>query len=244
MTRHERISIADLTLAEGQHLLNALAEYRRNGGEDMPEAYEGPEVWKVAAPDEENEAVTLNPDQAGYFEAVSQAQHMQSIAAAPAPLPTPVAQPADDRDAFGVPWHPEIHSSSRQKNDKGAWRLRRGIDKEKARIYVEQHLGDASTVAPTAAQLNVQHGAPAWPQPTPVVTPAVLPMPAAQPTGISYPEWYARFDRVLKAGRITVELQKQMYEASGAISMEAYATHQGARDLSYMWLAALDPGIA
>jgi len=67
-----------------------------------------------------------------------------------------------DTDKNGFPWHPDIHSSSKEKNQDGSWRYKRGADK--------------SVIQTVEAQLRGALAAPT-PDPLPTVNSDVLTWP-------------------------------------------------------------------
>lgn len=109
----------------------------------------------------------------------------QQIAAAEQPADT-----APELDASGLPWHADIHASTKTKTAKGIWTKRKGVD-------------DA-TVARVTAQLRATYpdtsvAEPPAPAAAPVVTapvvaaPVIAPAPAAPLTGYALlVDWLAK----------------------------------------------------
>lgn len=44
-----------------------------------------------------------------------------------------------DLDKFGVPWHPDFHSSTKKQTNEGRWTLRKGCNKDAAAAWARQH---------------------------------------------------------------------------------------------------------
>ena len=109
----------------------------------------------------------------------------QQIAAAEQPADT-----APELDASGLPWHADIHASTKTKTAKGIWTKRKGVDDATvARVTAQLRASypDTSVAEPPAA-------APAPVVTTPVVAaPVITPAPAAPLTGYAkLVDWLAK----------------------------------------------------
>jgi hypothetical protein len=220
----EKISLSlDLSLAEAQYLLNALADYR--SGEPATDAeheYEPPQTYATPA--------------ANYFSEPAEHATMTEAQAAHA-HPAPAGEPQHGGgpiDSQGVPWSIEIHASSKAQTEDGAWRLRRGVDKDKARAYVEQWRNK-----PSAAALNVKHAAP------PVTAAQTgIPNPFAPPAAPQYPpvnysEWLGKYTYCYEKGIFNEANVAEMFQVSGVGGIAEYQTNDNARAVSAAYMATL-----
>ena len=100
-------------------------------------------------------------------------------------------------DSEGLPWDKRIHSSSKNKNADGSWRIRKGVDKDLVNKVKIELRGSAigsshqAPVVPTVQHVEVPTAQPVYQQPVvveqPVITPPVQTQSAAAPAPIAAP---------------------------------------------------------
>lgn len=88
--------------------------------------------------------------------------------------PTPPA--ASDLDIEGLPWDARIHSSTKNKNEDGTWRIKRGTDKSLVTRIKNQLRATAAATAPAVA--TAAPPAPPAALPTPPIA-GLPPLPGA-----------------------------------------------------------------
>mgnify|MGYP001599850447 FL=1 len=131
-------------------------------------------------------------------------------------------------DKFGVPFHPDYHSSVRRLNDDGSWKARRGVDKAAYKAFNAANRGGEGTGgAPTAAQLNQQFAAPPVPS-APTMPP------------VTVDQWVAKCTELYGAQKWTTDFVTNMNAACGVADQGAYMIPENAaaRSMSYGIMAA------
>lgn len=87
--------------------------------------------------------------------------------------PIPLDNGSDDVDAFGVPWHAEMHAKTKSQKADGSWTRRRGVDVATVEAYEAQYRTPATSVPVVA---------------TPPAPDGMLPLPTpAAPQATAYP---------------------------------------------------------
>lgn len=162
-------------------------------------------------------------------------------------IPAPALDRANEIDALGVPYNPQLHSDTKSKNDKGAWRMKRGADKAAFKAWAEKHSrGGQAPATPQAApqpapqppmtsdQINQQYAAP----PTPPAAPSI-PVPQ-QPVEVpDYATWHQRFTQVWNSGKLDAATFEQMNAQAGVPDANAYVSNDQARGMSYAFMGQL-----
>lgn len=109
-----------------------------------------------------------------------------SAASLATPAPAQASNTGVELDTAGLPWHADIHASSKTKNDDGTWRKKRGVDKATV-TRVEAELRQVQA-APAPVNSTPPPSA-AIPSPSAAVVPPAMTaaQPASPPPGIPVP---------------------------------------------------------
>jgi hypothetical protein len=162
-------------------------------------------------------------------------------------------------DANGMPWVAEVHAGTKNKNQDGTWKKRKGISDE-ARAAAEQkalaHLKATSAPGPTpftAPVGTIVGGGQVAPgivaTPAPVAAPVVampglpvLPAAAALPP-ISYEQLTEKYAAMAGAGMIDAQRMVTVYTETGVNAAEL-ATNETFRRAVYDALCRIEAGAA
>lgn len=170
-----------------------------------------------------------------------------------APAAAPAGQTANpDVDAFGVPWNPAIHTSTRNRIQSGAWKLKKGVDKAAAQAWIARHQRQPGAQADAQSQMTAPAGAPTPPAaPMPPLT-AAANLPAAPmnmpplPTAgeVVYPDpgygaWYEKFMALYQAGRLLAGTMEEMMRQGGVANVGEYENNARARGHSWAFMEQL-----
>lgn len=161
--------------------------------------------------------------------------------------------PDDDGevDANGVPWNEEFHAATKNKNNDGTWKKRKGVDKDALDAY-EKKFSSAAPAAPAAPQGDVEvpaflkrdlapAAAPAAPAAMPAAAPtmpampsmpAMPAMPAAAPAPVTYEQMIDRYVEAQKrVGDVTLQaaVTNHIYPKLGINGPEPLQTNETLR---------------
>lgn len=173
-------------------------------------------------------------------------EQAQVVANQPTPpqqsgIPAPALDRANEIDATGVPYNAQFHASSKAKTAKGEWRLKKGVDKDAAEAWKNQHargntagsVQDNVPVAPqppSAPQMNQTYAPPAAP-----VAPQV-PLPQEPVQAPDYGTWHQLFTQLWQTGRLTQQHVEQMNSQANVPDASQYVSNDQARGISYLYM--------
>lgn len=134
-----------------------------------------------------------------------------------------------ERDADGMEWNPDYHSTPKSFTDDGLWRSKRGKAEEaKAARAAFKARGGAEPVA--APAMPGAGGMPAMPVAAPVLPPPV-----------SFERLVGKITGMMQRGKITADHLGPMYAKVGATSAQQFETNESLRAALMADLVALEP---
>lgn len=133
-------------------------------------------------------------------------------------IPPPPAVRTLELDAEGLPWDERIHSSSKDKNKSGSWKVKRGMS-------------DSPTFATVVAELRQTFPAPAGapaapaPVPPPPAADAAPPPPPPPPGGMDFPGLMRRVSKLIASKKLTAADLNVMAQMIGLNASHELAQH-------------------
>lgn len=194
--------------------------------------------------------ITLTDDHVADIVSAITGEPKMAAPKAPTTAPATAIMPESSVDNFGVPWHPEHHSSVKKITTKGIWKRIRGGDKTACELYEDQFLKkedftplphiakDHPTPVPAPAPVEAEVEAPVE---APVEAEApTMPMPTAEPVvkPVSYEMMVASFQELQtsKGEQAAVTIITDLYAEHGVENPEQVQTDETVR-------AAIDAGL-
>ena len=106
-------------------------------------------------------------------------------------------------DSEGIPWHESVHSSSKNFNKDGTWRVRKGVEKDVVAKYYSQFTKKAEPALVSVAMTSIPNNTVAQPElpthgaTTPTNVPPTLPSMPTMSHGHTFETFSANFHTVL-----------------------------------------------
>lgn len=145
-------------------------------------------------------------------------------------IPQPALNAAIEIDATGVPWNSALHASTKTKTKRGEWQLRKGVDKDAAEKWRQQHAtGRPAPAAQPAPAAEVNQAAAA----------AFGMLPAPVTVAPTYNQWYAVFQQTYMSGKLTESAINSINAAAGVENAALYEHNERARAISLPMLQQL-----
>lgn len=111
-------------------------------------------------------------------------------------------------DSNGLPWDARIHSSSKEQNKDGSWRIRRNISPELVETVTDQLRGIQKTPLPAKVADMVA---------------AIAPLPPAMPVQLTFPMVVKAINEAKVAGKLTEAQVTEILQALGVNTLPILA---------------------
>ena len=153
------------------------------------------------------------------------------VVRAPAVTSEPEPEVVETRDADGMEWNPEYHSTPKSFTEDGNWRAKRGA----------AEAAKAARAAFKAQGGAVAAAAPAMPaMPTAPVAPA---MPVMAPP-VSFERVVAKITGMMQRGKLDMSAISGLYAKVGATDNRQFETNESLRAALFAELSAIEPEVA
>ena len=143
--------------------------------------------------------------------------------------PTPEVEVTAERDADGLPWNSDYHSTPKSFTEDGLWRSKRGA-------------ADAAKAA--RAAFKAQGGVTAAPvMPTAPATPVMPAMPVMAPP-VSFERVVTKITGMMQRGKLDMGGISGLYAKIGATDNRQFETNETLRAALFTELCVLEPEVA